>query len=221
MRFLSALAALALCTFSLSGNAAALTLSCPDSDSDADRIQQLAPDVVNRTAPHTLQIKTAKDMVSLVDKPPHDDPFSGTHYQFCDRRDGFVLIAMQDESLFTGKLINEATGAVTDGGVKVLLAPDGQSYFVTEQPDGLDGEVWKTYTTAGKALWSGYSFVTRDGSADSETSIELNAPVWQANGTLSVTASCPGTEIHWPASLIRKGEQWSWQPQRQCPAPND
>ena len=103
-------------------------LACGDADNEprveAKRIAGRAQGVVRRESKHVLSVRTVGGVLRFTDKPPHDEPLSGTHYHFCDRRDGFILLQVEDESDFTGVLIDEATGRKTEGGEQVLFSND-------------------------------------------------------------------------------------------------
>lgn len=193
-----------------------LTYSCGSIAEESDSISRLGVGTARRASPHRLTINTAKGAVSFVDQAPHDEPFAGVHYWFCDRHDGYMLIGVQRDALFTGELVNESTGAVIKAGASVSFSPDRSAYLAEEQPDGLDGEQWSVHAADGRALWSGYSFIPRGGNGD-EIEIELEQPAWQADGELVANAACAGSTAVWPVRLIERQGQWSWQPRRPCP----
>lgn len=212
-RFLTVL----LCIGSLASKANPISLSCESAGDDHSRISKLAPDIVSRVNEHQLKIVTKSGTVLLVDKPPYNEPLSGVRYQFCDRRAGFLLVLMRDETQFTGQLINEETGAVTDAGEYVLMSSDRRAYFATEQPDGLDGQEWSIHAVGGKRSWSGYSFFSQRGNPNRPYAY-LENPAWLPSGEFTATASCASNiEIKWTVKLVKNRGEWSWQPQRKCP----
>lgn len=174
---------------------------------------------VQQIKPHLLQVNTAAGPRRFADKAPYGEELSGVRYEVCSEQDGFVLLHKADEGLFTGTLIDLQSGAVTPGGETVLFSPDRRAYFVTEQPDGLDGSQWKIYARDGRLSWSGYSF-TETAKGSGMVAMFLGEPHWLPNGEFAAKASCNGTfDDSWPVKLIRQAKgEWRWQPQKKCPA---
>lgn len=182
------------------------------------RIAERAKGVVLRKGKHDLRVVAAGKSIAFVDKAPYGEDFSGTNYRFCDRKEGFVLVLFTDEDLFTGKLINETTGKVTDAGHDVLFSQDRRAYLAAKQPNGLDGSAWTIFDVEGRQSYSGYSFISHPKKPDS-TMAELSAPVWDASGKLSATAEClsnPATK--WKVTLTKNAGKWDWSPKGKCPA---
>ncbi len=217
MKKLSLLASLALASSML--HAAPLELKCWSSDTEKEqvRINKLAPGVVARKGAHLLKVTTKAGVQSFKDQRPYDEPMDGVHYTFCDRKEGFILVTVNDGLLFTGKLINEQTGVVTEGGESLNFSDDRRAYLATEQPDGMDGGVWKVYAVNGKLSWSGYNFIPdRD---PNYRYADLDTPSWMPNGELVANATCStDPERKWKVKLVRNNEQWDWAPRKKCPA---
>jgi len=213
-------AALALASTVL--HAAPLELTCDayDPPKEQARIRKLAPGVVARRGAHLLNVTTATGVRSFKDQPPYDEPLDGVRYSFCDRKEGFILVNMMDSYLFTGKVINEQTGAVTDGGESVYFSEDRRAYLVSEQPDGMDGSVWKVYSVNGKLSWSGYNYIP-----DSDPNYrytDLDTPTWMPSGELLANATCSSDlERKWKVKLVRNNGQWDWAPRKKCPPRKD
>lgn len=206
------------CLSSTISHSMPLALTCKTQIDDRSLISRLAPNIASRIDPHHLKIRTSKGDVSFVDIPPHDEPLSGVHYHFCDRRGGFVLVVMEDEALFTGRLINEGTGKVTGAGQEVLLSEDRRAYFATEQPDGLDGEEWSIYAIGGNRSWKGYSFIAQQGNPQ-KIYAYLDQPQWLTNGEFSARASCASNvDVKWSVKLVKDKDlgEWLWRPQKKC-----
>jgi len=218
--------ALSLLALGLSGglnlaHGAGLHLSCGYADNEprveAKRIAGRAQGVVRRESKHVLSVRTAAGVLRFKDEPPYDEPLAGKHHYFCDRRDGFILLQVADESDFTGVLIDEATGKKTEAGTEVLFSNDRRAYFATIQPDGLDGMVWKIYAVDGKPSWSGYSFIEK---RKGEFDATLETPAWTDTGEFTAMAQCLADEkVRWKVKLTKVGSQWQWLPNRKCPAP--
>jgi len=205
------------CASSINCEAKLITLTCGDNSDDRTLIKRFAPDVVTRINQHQLNILTKVGSATLVDKPPHDEPLSGVHYLFCDRRDGFLLITMQDDTRFGGKLINEQTGAITDAGQDVVISHDERAYFAAVQPNGLDGEEWSIYAINGKKSWSGYSFIPQKDNPG-QFYAYLEHPTWLPSGEFTATASCASKiDMKWTVKLVKNQGEWSWKPLKRCP----
>ena len=106
--------------------------------------------VVSRHSRHELRVLVNGKTLTFIDKAPYGEDMDGSRVEFCDRQDGYILLQVFEDMESTGKLIDEASGAVTPGGEEVILSPDRRAYFASEQPDGLDGMVWKIYAINGK-----------------------------------------------------------------------
>jgi len=202
-----------------SSHAASLELSCPSSDTEKEqvRIRSKAPGLVMRKGAHQLQVRTQAGIQTYKDKAPYDEGFDGETYAFCDRKEGFILLLHNDGVLFTGTLINEATGAVAIGGQSVLFSEDRRAYLASEQPDGSDGNTWNIYAVNGKLSWSGYEFIETARNSG-QMYAYLDTPTWSASGELSANATCVTDEASkWKVKLVKKNESWDWAPRKQCP----
>ena len=193
-----------------------LELKCGSPGTEKASIRKFASDLVVRKSKRQLLVRTKAGIQAFNDKPPFDEPFSGVQHEFCDRKDGFMLVGVSDEDVRTGKLVNELTGAVTNAGSIVQFSNDRRAYLTWEQPDGLDGNRLKIYSIDGKLSWSGFSYI-EDGSPDIAFAT-LEDLTWLPNGELSATARCVSEyERHWPVKLVKRNERWSWQPRGKCP----
>ncbi|MEK8033359.1 hypothetical protein AACH06_21280 [Ideonella sp. DXS29W] len=214
-----------LCLFALLvGEASAQSFRMDCKDPRGDNVEKgliagLAPGVVTRVSEHRLRVRSASGTQDFVDEPPHDEPFGGVHYYFCDRKEGWILLMKLDQTLSTGTLVNEATGKITPGGETVLFSQDKRAYLVSEQPNGMDGNTWAIYATDGRQSWSGYNFIVGQG-PNLTAHAYLSEPTWTATGELIAQATCTmNLEITWRAKLVKKDGEWNWQPKKPCPAP--
>jgi len=182
---------------------------------EARRIAGRAQGVVRRESRHVLSVRTAQGVLRFTDKPPHDEPLSGVHYHFCDRRDGVVLVTVEDEGDFTGVLVDEASGRKTAAGAEVLFSNDRRAYFAASGADGLDGMVWTIHAIDGTTSWSGYSFIEkRKGEADAT----LDTPAWTDTGEFTAMAQCLANDkLRWKVKLTKANGKWQWLPNRTCP----
>lgn len=175
-------------------------------------------DRVSRIGKHELRVRAGGKTVSLRDDPPFDQDDDGTRYLYCDYREGFYLIWTTDQITYTGVLVNEQTGAVTPGGERVLFSPDRRAYLISEQPDGLDGSVWKVFSVTGRESWRGYSFMPDPRRAGFMVAT-LDSSVWTDKGRLTATARCFNDLSHvWQVTLTRSanGGDWDWRPAAHC-----
>ncbi len=200
---------------------AGLVLDCNNPDTPAKEsalIGKLADGKVTRKSLHLLLVQAGGRTIRLADEPPYDEELAGTHYRFCDRKDGFILVLKEQDVDFTGTLINEATGAVTDGGQQVILSADRRAYFATTQPDGLDGEEWRIHFANGNVSWSGYSFIPDEVHAG-YASAYLSKPQWQPKGTFTALAMCAeALDRQWLVTLTKLADgSWDWRPKGKCP----
>lgn len=200
-----------------------LSLSCDrvsNGRREPDLIRKLAPDVAARTSPHVLQIRTETKTLTFADKPPYDEPLAGLRYYFCDRKDGFVLVKVEndlDDNVFTGVLIHKETGKTTRAGLDVIFSSDKRAYFATEQPDGMDGSVWRIYSVDGKLSWSGYSFIP-EANNDGVLYAFLGNQKWTATGEFTAEAFClHDTNVRWAVKLTKINGKWDWHPKKKCP----
>ena len=208
--------------FCLTGAAAALPdkLGCKG-DLTNPKVERVliadrAAGVVQRISKHRLTVQTNNGPKDFYDEPPYDEQLAGVHHYFCDRREGIVLLMMNNQTLFTGLLVNEATGKITPGGESVWLSQDRRAYLASEQPDGMDGNVWSVYSIDGRKSWSGYNFIEGDG-ATLTAEAYLSDPVWTANGELTAEATCArNVDKKWQVKLVKKAGVWDWKPRKFC-----
>lgn len=213
------LASLALAGTTL--HAAPFELECASrTGSDQARISKLGAGVVVRKGAHLLKVSTKGGVQSFKDEPPYDEPMDGVHYYFCDRKEGFVLVNVEDAYEFTGKLINEQTGAVTEGGTSVLFSEDRRAYLAASHGGGLDGDAWTVYAVNGETSWSGYNFIS-DPDKRSRY-VDLGMPTWTHNGELVATATCASDQKRqWKMKLVKNHGWWDWAPRKTCPPMKD
>ncbi|MDM5175754.1 hypothetical protein PO883_00820 [Massilia sp. DJPM01] len=200
--------------------AAGLRLECSDSGDaakEAARIRAAAAGVVTRTSQRALRVQAGGKTLAFADEPPYDDPYGGMRYAFCARKEGFILVLAGDFYLGTGKLINEATGALTPAGESVMLSPDRRAYFASAQPNGLDGSSWAIYALDGRQSWEGYNFLPHP-VKPGHMAATLADQRWEANGEFSTLASCfYGKSAPWRVKLVKSDGAWDWRPRRTCP----
>ncbi len=127
------------------------------------------------------------------------------------------MLNVEDGMSFTGKLINERTGAVTDAGRSVLFSEDRRAYLISEYSNGMDGNEWKVYSVKGDLSWYGYDSTRSD--EQGQSGATLRDPVWMPNGELVATAACFTDQARkWKVKLVRQDIVWDWAPRKKCPA---
>lgn len=200
--------------------AANLELKCGETGRagvEAQRIKAMAVDVVKRQSTHVLQVVAAGKTLRFADKPPYDEPLDGERYEFCERKEGFILLAHADGDEFTGKLVNEATGKVTVSGDAVLFSADRRAYFATSQENGRDASTWAIYALDGRQSWRGGDYLPHPTKPDYKAA-QLSEQRWEASGEFSAQAQClAGKNPPWRVKLVKTGGAWNWHPQRSCP----
>jgi hypothetical protein len=137
----------------------------PRSAEEVARFKQ-APHGAKRLGAHVIEVGWAGGKRILKDKPPYDEPLDGLRWTYCGYNADLKLhmLLKEDEALFTGALVDDATGALLPGGQKVLFSKNPQYYLAYEQPDGQDGETIKLYRRNGTLMWEGYNgFLSSDG----------------------------------------------------------
>lgn len=200
--------------------AESLALNCGESGTaglEAKRIKAVAGGVVKRQSKHVLQVEAGGKTLKFADKPPYDEPLDGQRYEFCERKDGFILLAHDNGDELTGKLVNEATGKVTAGGDSVLFSADRRAYFATSQDNGKDGATWNIYALDGRRSWTGGDYLLHPTKPD-YIAAQLSDQRWEASGEFSAQAQCiEGKVAPWRVKLVKSAGGWDWQPRRKCP----
>ncbi len=201
-----------LCTASHS-QAETQNFDCLTNRDNEAAVIKAAGNAIVRKGKHELLISAGGKSIHIKDKPPYDVDDAGISYSYCGRQNGYFMIFKNDqgETNFSGLLINENTGAVTPGGQTVLFSPDLRAYLATEQPDGLDGEVWKVYASDGRLSWSGFSFIPD--AEEGSSYAALAHPAWTEKGVLTAEATCEGkTNGSWNVALKKINGKWDWSP---------
>lgn len=201
--------------------AVSLELHC-HSDKEALLIKAAGEKVV-RKSKHELLIRAGGKMQSFKDLPPYEENFPGARYHFCEYQKGFFLLSKEEDVLFTGTLINEATGLVTPGGRTILFSPDMRAYLATEHPNGMDGNVLKIYSITGRLSWEGRNYLT--GPDPNMAIAYLTDWSWSPKGEFKAKAECSnkignpssGPQDKPQAMTLKKIKgEWNWHPQIRC-----
>ena len=172
---------------------------------------------VKRVGEHGYRIRLADREIRLHDKPPYDEPLSGTRYEYCGQVAGYWLFDEAADGMFGGLLIDQRTGARLPAGQTVVFSPDHRAYLAMVQPDGLDGMEWTVYAVDGARMsWHGYNFIPRRDTKDLSSDADLSDPRWTDKGVLQATATCWGGTKTWTVSLVDRGHGWDWSPAPRC-----
>jgi hypothetical protein len=192
-----------------------LRLECTvaDDTKETKLIAQRASSVVSRPAPGKLVVRVAGKTLKFDDDPVPE--MGSRQYRFCDRQEGWILLEHDEDMVFSGVLINEATGVMLPCGQQVLFSLDRRAYFDAFQPNGLDGEVWEIRFADGRQSWTGYNFIEKDKGSIYAPLLE---PRWLPSGQFVAIAHCLWNHDEtWQATLTKKDGRWDWQPVKRCP----
>ncbi len=173
--------------------------------------------LVKRKSPHELVVMAGSKILSFKDEPPFDAELDNRTYTFCDHHDGYILILHEDRGLFTGKLVDERTGRILPGGQEVIFSPSRNTYFVSEQEDGMEGQIWKIYASkSGKVLWTGSSAIEKEPKGG--VAEVLSEPDWARSGVLIAAASCDSdlTNKTSQVKLKKVNGTFVWRPELKC-----
>lgn len=178
-----------------------------------------APPSVRRISADRLRIEWRKGTRFFVNSGLEDGELAGIRYEYCGSALGYHLIGKLDDGLFTGVLLDTASGNVLPAGRTVQFAPDGARYLATQQPDGLDGEEWLVYSQAGTQLWkgeSGISAKSREGNWEYFIAT-LEQPRWSVAGELEATLQCTADTTQMATVTLRaSGGHYIWVPTIEC-----
>jgi hypothetical protein len=172
-----------------------------------------------RASKDRLLVKWAHGTHVFVDSGYHEGDMDGVRYEYCAPVLGYQLIAKADEGLFTGVLVDTATGRILPGGTRVEFAPDTSRYFAVQQPDGLDGEEWLLYSRAGGRLWKGVSGIEAKSHQGDWTYFiaVLDQPHFNPHGVLRARLRCSAdTTRSTTVTLQRSGVRFAWLPTMAC-----
>lgn len=173
---------------------------------------------IKRLNPHLLQIITKKNQLTFKDKPPYDDEFAGTKWQYCTYNPALKLhlIHKTEDSTFSGILVDELTGQQMQAGQEVLFSDDGQRFAAFEQPDGLDGRTLRIYQRNGVLLWQGYDFIEGK-KGYMLANFNENYLHWNKKQQLQGEAVCLSGEKFGLVTLTEQARgDWAWLPKVHC-----
>lgn len=202
----------------------AKSLTCADFDKDSpvaheSRALRMAPEGAKRVSDHDLAVNTKAGVHRFIDKKPYREELGGFHWSYC----GYLpalrahLIGMEDEDLFTGKLLLDGDGRVLDGGQTVYPSPSGKLFLAASQEDGDELERWVISDMSGRRLWAGPSGVIKTENKIEIAALEFEAPLWISDDAIRVTATCGdslGTKG--PMTLTHEGKVWRWKTGLRC-----
>lgn len=182
---------------------------------EAEAVKQ-APLGATRIAKGQLRIRWARGTSTFRDSGVVAGDEGGTRYTYCGFRDGFHLLTKSEEELYTGVLLNHATGKVLPAGHTVVMSPGRTQYLAVVQPHGMDGEEWEVRSTDGAVIWKGYAGLlgrTPDFTFDMVLG-ELTWPRWTSATELTATFMCKSQPS--AVSLKRDSIGWAWSPRLEC-----
>lgn len=208
-----------------SGGTAELVMDCSDKiHKENQAVLSQAPMGAKRVSKHHLRVNWAGGGTDFIDKPPYDEPLDGTWYSYC----GFNptlnvhLIHKSIADIFTGVLLDNATGKLIPAGDYVSFSNDKKKYFATVQPNGLDGQEWYLYSRDGTLIWKGLSGISENNGRYEYFIAELDDPRWSAGGELQSTLVCAADQSKrkTTVTLTLTGNKWEWLPIVACPKIN-
>ena len=209
------------------GQAEKLTMDCREEFRKEDvAILGQAPFGAKRITKHHLRVNWAGGSKDFIDKPPYDKSLDGIWYSHCGYSQtlGMHLVHKSMYSLFTGVLLDNATGKIMPAGEYVSFSNDKGKYFAPVQPDGLDGEEWYVYAKSGSLIWKGLSGISeRHPKYKYEYFVaELDNPRWNSAGELEANHVCSAdrdipTKERTTVTLKLVGKKWAWLPRMHCP----
>ncbi|HEY2913228.1 MAG TPA: hypothetical protein VGK21_07705 [Candidatus Angelobacter sp.] len=120
------------------------------------------------------------------------------------------MLLKEDEGLFTGALVDDATGAILPGGQKMLFSKNAQYYLAYEQPDGQDGETIKLYRRNETLLWKGYNGFLSAGGKDVLANFEDMH--WDDQGRLQAIARMDDGKTQSVTLTQGSAGKWDWLP---------
>lgn len=177
---------------------------------EAQQIQKRGAGLVKRGPAQELQLQTRVGLRSFTQEtgaPPQ-------HFLFCDLRQGFALIGVQEGMQLSGRLLDLKNGRITEAGPELQIKADRSAYFYSRHEAGPRLQQWQIRNTAGLLLWQGKNQLT---GSDGAIKAYLQDAQWQPSGELGAKASCTnGMEHAWPVKLLKQRGEWSWQPLRRC-----
>lgn len=197
-------------------HAAAPELSCPQGNDQLAALGQ-APSGARQLGRHVLAVSFKGGTRKFVDQPPHE-PLSGLHWRYCGyhAEAKIHLIGMTKDGLFSGKILFEETGALLRAGHTVLFSPGRRYFLAIEQEDGIDGEWWSVYDTAGKATWSGYAGTMKPVDGIDTVLSTFDQPRWNAQGELSARFVCADSDMKGLVTLRPSSGGRGWRGQGTC-----
>lgn len=198
-------------------SAEASTLSCNSSSPERNALVQ-APHGATHTKKHRLEVGYRSGTKIFTDKPPHED-LGGVHWSYAgfDPKNNVHLICKQDETFFTGVLLNDESGALIPAGQTVIFAPSGNHYLAIEQADGNYFESWSLHTKTGEVEWSGDAGQTNNVDGIGVVVSTLQKPQWSEDGMLIATSECEDDSTKsGEAVLINTNGKWSWRTNLHC-----
>jgi hypothetical protein len=206
---------------SASAKGASLDLACQPQDTREERtVLAQAPSGARRAQEHVLEVASKKGARRFVDKPPHDeDGMSGLHWRYCgyDAHAKAHLIEKQDEGSYSGEILLEETGKILPAGHTVLFSKNQKEFLAIEQEDGMDGELWAVYDTAGKTKWKGYAGTTAPGDGGQMIISTFDRPQWNRRGELTARFVCAASKVSGTVTLAPSSPgPWIWRGHAKC-----
>ena len=176
------------------------------------------PGKAKRLAEHVLVVSTAYTKLIFKDKPPYDENFPTLRWEYCTYssvQKMHLLIKDQDTD-FSGILVDDVTGKQLPAGQDVIFSNDGQMYAAFVQPDGLDGRELYVYKRDGTQLWQGYDFIEGKPGYILAT-FDEHYLHWNQHNQLQGMAMCsPDKKFGLVTLTKQENGNWAWLPEVHC-----
>jgi hypothetical protein len=189
-------------------------------DCSLDEVKNIAksPTKAKRLASHILRVNTAHTHLIFKDKPPYDDGFPTLRWEYCGYNSALKmhLVHKDEDTVFSGVLIDDITAKQIPAGQDVLFSDDEQLYAAFVQPDGLDGRELSIYTRDGIVLWHGYDFIEAQKDHILAT-FDEGYLHWNKKNQLQGVAVCVTGKKFGLVTLTDQGDgEWTWLPNVHC-----
>ncbi len=168
-----------------------------------------APHGAKRIGKHTLEVNWARGVHRFVDEECTGD-LGGSCWEYCGYHASYHLhqINHEEGDLFTGVLLDDASGKLLPGGGSVIFSPDGKRYLASSQEDGKQLSDWKLYSREGALLWAGDSGIV---AKNNGVLAEFENPTWSSSGDLLVDSEDLASGNRFVLILMQGADKkWKW-----------
>ena len=176
------------------------------------------PIKAKRLTEHVLLVSTSHSKVIFKDKPPYDENFPLLRWEYCaySAAQKMHLVLKDQDTDFSGILLDDITGKQLPAGQDVIFSDDGQMYVAFAQPDGLDGREMIVYQRDGRKLWQGFDFIEGE-PGYILANFDEHYLHWNKKNQLQGMAVClDGKKFGLVTLSKQKNDDWAWLPKVYC-----